>query len=219
MRFADLLFRLARWMERAGTVGHNDKTARRFGAFGESSALVYPPGALFGEKFIHIGAHTLIGPHVTMSAGLYGEELHTATGWSLRIGDRCSVGRDSYFVSRIGIDVGDDVTMAPNVYVTDHNHRYDDPDTPITRQWVDSDPVSIGPGCWLGARAIVLPGTTLGRNVVVAGGSVVRGEVPDHAVVAGVPAKVVRRYEDGGWIPPLTDQAGDVPPAGWPDDS
>ena len=200
MRFADLLFRLARWMERAGTVGHNDKTARRFGAFGESSALVYPPGALFGEKFIHIGAHTLIGPHVTMSAGLYGEELHTATGWSLRIGDRCSVGRDSYFVSRIGIDVGDDVTMAPNVYVTDHNHRYDDITLPIKQQWMTEAPVTIGSGSWLGTGVVILPGAHLGKNTVVAAGSVVRpGDYPDFAVLAGVPAKVVRHYDGQEW--------------------
>ena len=86
----------------------------RFGAFGEGSAIVFPPGALFGEEFIHIGTDTLIGPQVTMSAGLFGEKLQTPTGWSLRFGDRCSIGRDSYFVSRVGIDGGDDVTMAPN---------------------------------------------------------------------------------------------------------
>ncbi len=64
--------------------------------------------------------------------------------------------------------------------------------------------MSIGPGTWLGAGAIVLPGATIGRNVVVAAGSVVRGDVPDCCVVAGVPAKVVRTYVAGtGWSPPM----------------
>ena len=53
----------------------------------------------------------------------------------------------------------------------------------------------IGSGCWIGANAVILPGTVLGRNVVVAAGSVVRGEFPDHCVVGGVPAKMLRRYE------------------------
>ena len=75
--------------------------------------------------------------------------------------------------------------------------------------------MAIGAGSWLGARAVILPGTTLGRNVVVAAGSVVRGDVPDHAVVAGVPAKVVRRFEDGTWDPPLRDDIDPAPP-GWP---
>lgn len=200
---ADLFFRFAQWAERAGTVGHKDKFAKRFGAFGNGSALVFPPGAIFGEQFVHIGADTLIGPHVTMSAGLPGEQLKTPTGWALRFGDRCSIGRNSFFVSRVGIEVGDDVTMAPNVYVTDHNHRYDDPNLPIKQQWMSEAPVSIGPGCWLGTNAVILPGARIGANVVVAAGTVViPGDYPDHCVIAGVPGKVVRRYEDGAWAPP-----------------
>lgn len=52
---------------------------------------------------------------------------------------------------------------------------------------------------------MILPGADIGRNVTVAAGSVVRGIVPDHAVVAGSPARVVRRYVEGeGWVPPIT---------------
>ncbi len=204
MGLADYLFRLTRWVERAGTVGPKDATAKRFAKFGAGSALVFPPGALFGEQFIEIGEHTLIGPYVTMSAGLFGEKLHTATGWSLRFGNNCSIGRNGFFVSRVGIDVGDDVTMGPNVYVTDHNHRYDDISLPIKQQWMTEAPVTIGPGCWLGAGAVILPGAQLGRNVVVAAGSVVRaGDYPDFSVVAGVPAKVVRSHDGSRWKPPM----------------
>jgi acetyltransferase-like isoleucine patch superfamily enzyme len=193
---ADALYRLARWAERAGTVGPKDRTAKRFGAFGHGSALVWPPGAIFGEKFIRIGANTLIGPYVTMSAGLYGEDLGPkldGKDWSLRFGDRCSIGRGSYFVSRVGIDVGDDITMAPDVYVTDHNHRFDDPTLPIKQQWMTEAPVVIGAGSWLATRAVILPGAHIGKNTVVAAGAVVLpGEYPDYAVLAGVPAKVVK---------------------------
>lgn len=69
-------------------------------------------------------------------------------------------------------------------------------------------PVEIGPGCWLGTGAVILPGARLGRNVVVAAGAVVRGEVPDHAVVAGAPARIVRRWQpETGWQPPLRTPA------------
>ena len=55
-------------------------------------------------------------------------------------------------------------------------------------------PVIIGAGTWIGHGAVILPGASIGRGVVVAAGSVVRGgEIPDHCVVAGVPAKIVRR--------------------------
>jgi serine acetyltransferase len=73
---------------------------------------------------------------------------------------------------------------------------------PIGKQWPVNAPVSIGAGSWLGTGAVVLPGATIGRNVVVAAGSVVRGNVPDHCVVGGVPARVIRRYSgDGEWVP------------------
>ncbi len=88
--------------------------------------------------------------------------------------------------------------------LTDQNHGYADPDVPIGRQLPSNAAVSIGAGSWLGAGAVVLPGACIGRNVVVAAGSVVRGTVPDRCVVAGVPARVVRAYAPGdGWSPPL----------------
>jgi acetyltransferase-like isoleucine patch superfamily enzyme len=52
--------------------------------------------------------------------------------------------------------------------------------------------VRIGPGSWIGHGAVILPGTQIGRQVIVAAGSVVRGEVADYSVVGGVPAKVIR---------------------------
>ena len=56
-------------------------------------------------------------------------------------------------------------------------------------------PITIGDGCWIGARAIILPGVTLGRRVLVAAGAVVTRDVPDDSLVAGNPARVVRSLE------------------------
>jgi acetyltransferase-like isoleucine patch superfamily enzyme len=76
--------------------------------------------------------------------------------------------------------------------------------------------VRIGAGSWLAANVVVLPGAELGRNVTVAAGSVVRGVVPDHCVIAGSPARIVRQHHpDTGWDPPL-DPARAQPPDGWP---
>lgn len=134
---------------------------------------------------------------------LVDEDLHPPNGWALRFGNNVNVGRDSYFVSHLAIDVGDDVTMAPNVYVTDHNHRFDDITLPVKQQWLTEAPVTIGPGSWLGTGAVILPGAILGRNVVVAAGSVVlAGEYPDFCVLAGAPAKVVRHYDGTDWVKP-----------------
>jgi len=125
----------------------------------------------------------------------------------LMVGNRCVIGRGSHIVAHQSIVIGDDVFTGPYVYITDQNHSYADPDVPIGRQWPVNSAVSIGAGTWLGAGAVILPGSTIGRNVVVAAGSVVRGKVPDLCVVAGVPAKVVREYLPGpGWSRPPAER-------------
>jgi len=213
----DATFGAWSWLVRMGTAGPASAHAQRFGAVGPGAAFAWPPGPTMNGQLIRIGAGSLIGPEVSLSVGMWPDEALEATdGWVIRIGDRVNIGRRCAIVGRQRIDIGDDVTFASDVYVTDHNHRYDDPDVPVARQWVDSAPVTVGPGCWLGARTVLLPGTTLGRNVVVAAGSVVRGRIPDHAVVAGVPGRVIRQYEDGQWEPPIGGEADDPPP-GWTD--
>jgi acetyltransferase-like isoleucine patch superfamily enzyme len=210
---AGLVQRAWGWISDVGAVGPQDERGRRFGRMGAGSCISFPPGSVFGEKWIHIGAATLIGPHVTLSAGMApGQEMETDP--VVRIGDRCSIGRGSCIVGHRRIVIGDDVTTGPNVYVTDQNHTYADVDVPIGRQWPSDDPVEIGSGCWIGTGAVILPGTRIGDHVVVGAGSVVRGDVPSRCVIAGAPATVVRRYVEGdGWQPPL--RPVDVhPPAG-----
>jgi acetyltransferase-like isoleucine patch superfamily enzyme len=185
----------------AGAVTGDSPAGRRFAAFGAGSVLAFPPGAIFGEAWIEIGSGTVVGQHVSITAGTVpGQDLGPTP--LLRIGNGCVIGRGSHIVAHQRVDIGDDVFTGPYVYITDQNHGYADPDVPIGRQWPANAPVSIGAGSWLGAGAIVLPGSCIGRHVVVGAGSVVRGQVPDHCVVAGVPARIVRSYVAGdGWRP------------------
>jgi acetyltransferase-like isoleucine patch superfamily enzyme len=202
---AGLRWRLVHWgwdaFQRAGVVTADTPAGRRFAEFGAGSMAAFPPGSVFGERWIAIGRDTLVGPMVSMSAGWPGLDLGPAP--VLRIGDRCVIGRGSHLVAHHSLVIGDDVFTGPYVYITDQNHGYADPDVPIGRQMPLNEAVRIGPGCWLGTGAVVLPGASIGRNVVVAAGSVVRGTVPDRCVVAGVPAKVIRQYMPGdGWARP-----------------
>jgi acetyltransferase-like isoleucine patch superfamily enzyme len=198
-----LVHRLWRAVQKAGVVTAGTPAGDRFAAFGRGSMLAFPAGSVYGERWIMIGDDTLIGMHATICAGMVpGQDLGPVP--VLRIGDRCVIGRGSHVVAHHSIQIGDDVFTGPYVYITDQNHGYTDPEMPIGRQLPRNTAVSIGSGTWLGAGAIILPGACIGRNVVVAAGSVVRGEIPDRCVVAGVPAKVVREYVAGdGWSPPL----------------
>lgn len=203
------------WICAVGATSPDDDHGRRFRSMGHQSMIAFPPGALFNQHWISIGDHTLIGPHVSMSVGMWNETLDPAAPPVIRIGNRCNIGRGASLVGRVGIEIGDDVTTAPDLYVTDHNHAYDDVDTPIANQWPHEAPVSIGRGSWLGTGVVVLPGTTIGENVTVAAGSVVRGDIPDRCVVAGVPGRVVRRWTEQGWDPPLPERTN-APPDDWP---
>jgi acetyltransferase-like isoleucine patch superfamily enzyme len=197
---ARAIHRVWEWVSAVGMVGPNDPHGRRFAHMGPRSGIAFPPGAMMGHRWISIGTETLIGPNVSLAVGMPGEELETDDP-VIVIGDRCNVGRGSAVVARCKITIEDDVTIAPNVYITDHNHAYQDIDVPISQQWPTEAPVRIGAGSWLAAGATVLPGVDIGRNVTVAAGAVVRDDVPDYSVVAGVPARVVRRHDpDAGWV-------------------
>jgi acetyltransferase-like isoleucine patch superfamily enzyme len=199
---ANLIQAAWRRMQQAGTVTAESAAGRRFAAFGPGSLMAFPTGAVYGERWIEIGDKTMIAELVTICAGMApGHDVGPEP--VLRVGDRCVIGRGSHIVAHHSIEIGDDVYTGPYVYVTDQNHQYEDVGTPIGRQWPVNRPVRIGAGSWLGTGTVVLPGATIGRNVVVAAGSVVRGEVPDNCVVAGVPAKIVRRHVPGsGWGAP-----------------
>ncbi len=188
------------WAARNGAVGPGDGRARRFGSFGSGSCLAFPLGAVFGQRWIHIGNDTLIGPAVSLSAGMVpGQKM--VSDPVVSVGDRCMIGRGSHIVGHFSIEIGDDVHTGPYVYITDQNHGYEDPSEVVHSQWPNDVPVVIGDGSWLGTGVVVLPGTRMGRNVVVGAGSVVRGSFPDHCVIAGVPARVVRRYTpETGWV-------------------
>ncbi len=192
--------RSGRWARLAAAIGPQDRAARRFGAFGPGSCLVYPQGTIFNEDHIHIGRDTIIGPYASISAGM-AEGQTLLSDPVVRIGDRCLIGRGSHIVGHWNIDIGDDIQTGPYVYITDQNHSYVDPEEPIGRQVPVEAAVRIGSGSWLGANVVVLPGASIGEHVVVAAGAVVRGEIPDRCVVAGIPARIVRRFVDGeGWV-------------------
>jgi len=140
-------------------------------------------------------AHVLGSPTVDATDLVVGDDFRIwsghrqtlLTGWGrLRIGDRCFVNVGTVLVCVKEIVLGDDVALATEVHVMDSNsHGIEG------RAHVEA-PVRIGDGTWVGARAMVLPGVTIGRRVLVAAGAVVTRDVPDDVLVAGNPARVVR---------------------------
>ena len=114
----------------------------------------------------------------------YGPGQVRRTG--VTIGARTRINRGCWLDARGSLRIGDDVSISPEVVVLTTQHSWRAPGFPL-----ESKPVVIEDHVWIGMRAVVLPGTTLGRGAVVAAGAVVSGHVPPLAVVAGVPARQV----------------------------
>lgn len=113
-------------------------------------------------------------------------------GRHIRIGKNVFINTACVFTDLGGITIEDNVLIAPRVTIVTVNH----PETPSARRGVILKPVHIKQNAWIGAGATILGGVTVGQNAIVAAGAVVSKDVPDNAVVAGVPAKVIKMIGD-----------------------
>lgn len=111
------------------------------------------------------------------------------------IGDNCWIGIRNSFAAINRIEIGNDVLFAGYVHITDHSHGYEDIETPISKQpLISKGPVVIEDQCWLGFGCEVLSGVHIGKHSIVAARAVVTKDVPSYCIVAGNPARVVKRY-------------------------
>jgi len=107
------------------------------------------------------------------------------------IGDHTRIGLHNTVIGPVTI--GSHVNIAQGVTVTALNHNFDKPGIRIDQQGITTRPIVIGDDVWIGAGAVILPGVTIGSHCVVAAGAVVTTDVPDGTLVAGIPAKTVRK--------------------------
>ena len=115
--------------------------------------------------------------------------INNAVG-DVTIGDHTRIG---IYCTVIGpVSIGNNVNLAQGITVTALNHNFEDTTRRIDEQGISTKPVVIGDDVWIGANAVILPGVTIGRHVVVAAGAVVTKDVPDNCIVGGVPAKVIK---------------------------
>lgn len=93
-----------------------------------------------------------------------------------------------------GITIEDDVILGSGIHFYCHDHKFDNPDIQIIDQgYLESKPIVLKKGCWIGANCIILSGVTVGENSVVGAGSVITKSLPDKVLAVGNPAKVIRK--------------------------
>jgi acetyltransferase-like isoleucine patch superfamily enzyme len=139
------------------------------------------------EGRLEIGEGTLLEP---------GCWLTLAPRARIEIGAGCFLNRNTMFAAYEEIEVGDHTMFANGCFVGDADHRFDDPDTPVTWQgFASKGPVRIGSNCWFGANCVVTSGVTIGDRCVIGANSVVTRDLPPGTIAAGAPAKVVKEIE------------------------
>lgn len=158
-----------------------------------SGSVIDLPVRLSGEQRIRLGRQVYIG------AGSWLQVLKEAVPGPdpvISIGDGVSMSGFCTVSAACGIVIEERALIARYVYLADHSHAIAAPDRAIKDQGITQlAPVRIGAGAWLGQNVVVCPGVTIGRNAVVGANSVVRQDVPDYCVAAGVPARVIRRID------------------------
>jgi acetyltransferase-like isoleucine patch superfamily enzyme len=172
-----------------------------FKVFGRGSVVKPFPRFIKGGRYITIGEECFFGEGLVMSAT---DEFQGVPYQPvLKVGNRCTFGSDAFFSCTTRIEVEDDVLASARVFIGDSYHDYRNVHLPVSRQPMGgAAPVKIGAGSFLGIGCVILPGTTLGKGCYVGANAVVHGTFDDHCVLAGVPARVIRRYDalEEQWI-------------------
>lgn len=139
-------------------------------------------GVILGDN-VKIGNHSIIGASGSIST----------LGKGMKIGKNSSFGDYTLFGAAGGLSIGENVISGPFVRFHAENHNFDRTDIFIREQGINWQGIEIGNDCWIGAGSVFLDGSAVGDGCVVAANSVVTKKFPNNVVIAGVPAKIIRK--------------------------
>ena len=124
--------------------------------------------------------------------------------------DNISIAQNLHIISggNQELRIGENTTFSANVFITNVDHEYQDIDTHIMKQKLIFNKTQIGENCFIGYGAVIQAGTILGKQCIVGSNAVVRGTFPDYCVIVGIPAKIVKKYDDKSGVWKKTDKDG-----------
>lgn len=160
---------------------------RQFATFG-SHSVVHRPSWLYGTRHMAIGRDVLVMPGAWLAVE---RQAWDADEPVVRIGDRVGIRTNVTISAATSIVIEDDVVFGGGVTVVDSDHTYRAGRPNVLDNPVDASPIRIGRGSWIGDHTSVLRGATIGAFCMIGANSVVRGDIPDHSVAVGAPARVV----------------------------
>lgn len=139
-----------------------------------------------GEGKIFIGDNCEIRHHAVL-------EVVGRYNGTIAIGDNSVIGICNWLQGAGDITIGTDVIIGPYTCIVSTNHTYNDPDTPVAKLPLVTDPVVIEDDVWVGAHVTITYGVTIGSHSIIGANSFVNKDVPPYSIVAGSPAKVIKR--------------------------
>lgn len=205
------LTRYLRWWQRTRERG----TMPRFANEPSGFEMRWPRSLVHPERMT-IGRDVKLGPNSELKCNTrypggwmrhpHGEHVAQTFEPQLTIGDRVTATAALQVIAFASVVIEDDVMFASNVFVADGTHAITTIDAPYKYQGVrEPVPVRICRGAWIGQNSVINPGVTVGEMAIVGANSVVTHDVAPRTIVGGVPARVVRRWNDesGAWERPV----------------
>jgi acetyltransferase-like isoleucine patch superfamily enzyme len=143
--------------------------------------------AMLREGRLELGEHVLFEPGVWLTASAPAR---------IRIGGGTFLNLGVMVAAMDLVEIGEHCMFANGCFITDADHRFDDPDKPVPWQgFTSKGPTRIGANVWCGANVVVTSGVTVGERCVIGANSVVTRDLPPHSIAVGAPARVVRTIE------------------------
>ena len=137
-----------------------------------------------------------LGPHVLFEPGVW---LTAQAPARIRIGEGTFLNLGVQVAALELVEIGAHCMFANGCFVSDADHRFDDPDTPVPYQgFTSKGPTRVGDNVWCGANVVITSGVTVGDRCVIGSNSVVNRDLPPYSIAVGAPAKVVKTVEYPG---------------------
>ena len=169
----------------------------RFAHFGKHS-IIKPFLNTANERYISIGDNVNVGAfcRITVSTEFGGHQVKSDNQIRLEIGDNVSIGNNSFVSANNRIRIGSHVIMSAYVFITDHDHGFQDFSKNLDEQPLsEGGAVVIGDNVFLGTKCSILKNITIGERAVISANAVVTKNVPAYSVVAGNPARIIKQFD------------------------
>lgn len=167
--------------------------------------LIRRPFYLRGRRHFEWGLNLTLGRECRFDLA--------GTGKTLVFGENCKLNDRVHIVAHESVLIGDNVLMASNIFISDTSHgsisdASSSPDIPPDARELVTIPVVIGSNVWIGEGVCILPGVNIGSGSIIGANAVVTRDVPKGSIVAGCPAKVIKKWDNAicRWVKVATEQ-------------